>query len=116
MAVVAYTEREEAGVIYVTWEPAASGDTFEPYRKKDGKTLVDIFFAATGTFGWGSLEMHGSDNAVDYQAGADVTDAAVALTAAGHKALRDAPIFFKPVLSGSGAGGIVARLTYRYLV
>jgi len=92
------------------WNTLANGDTGAP---QSNGTLPIKWFKARGTFGvGGSVQLEGSDDAVNWNVLKDPQGATIVLTAAGSRSVNENPKFTRPnVTAGDGTTAIVAYMT-----
>ena len=100
-----WTEGDRNGI--TTWDAAAFGDTYTAYQHR--QVLADITFGVEGLANT-TVQLHGSNNGVDFYQLKDLDGVLIALTADGLAEVRSAPPYFKPVNSGGSDAAIICIL------
>jgi hypothetical protein len=83
----------------VQWTGLLNTDTGAPVQMP-GSTLRSV--QVTGTFGSGSVAIHGSNDGTNYAALPDPGGTTIAISSAGIKAIGAVTRYIKPVVSGGG--------------
>lgn len=83
----------------VQWTPVTSSDVCEAVALPD---LTDRSIQVAGTFDSASVALHGSNDGTNFAALNIPAGTAIAITAAGIKAVLENTVLTKPVISGGG--------------
>lgn len=112
MATITATSTYDGSHTIWTWTPVTESDTCAGVNVEGN--VSDLFLQVSGTFGSSSTAIQGSVDNTTYS-GSLVNPAgdAIAITAAGGSAVRDAPPYLKPVPSGGSSQSITIKLSAR---
>lgn len=111
MAIRALTlTKETLDTFLATWTGLNTGDEGAPAELID---FADRTIQVFGTFGGASVALHGSNDGVNYAVLADQQGVAIAITAAGIKAVGPLTKFIKPVVTGGAGVGITVLVLAR---
>jgi hypothetical protein len=104
------SKKQNGGCLLVTWASIANADTVTPI---DMAEYGDKSVQVDGTFGGTSVGLQGSNDGTNYYALRDPSSTAIAITAAGSKAVLENTRYVKPVLTGGAASTITVTLLCR---
>lgn len=112
MATITPTSAYSGGYLVWTWSGAATGDTIVSANIIGNYS--DLLLYVSGTFGSATASLTGSIDDTNYQADlVDVGGTAIAITAAGGAAVRDAWPYIKPAIAGGTGDSLTIQLAGR---
>lgn len=109
MATIPATTTHGEGVLY-SWPNLATNDDGTPVGLIGSG---DRTFVAFGTFGGGTVTLQGSFDQTNWFTLRDPQGANIALTAAGIRAVMEAPIYVRPLVTGGTGVSISCQLLVR---